>query len=166
MVPGMGIGSLHCVVLDVGDLEVAERFWSELTGLEVIGSNYAERFSWLGTPEPWHAEMILQARPTVKGRDANRCHVDITPDQGVDAAIQATIAIGGSIKKEPSIYPRPGSLPDRRPLIDWAVMQDPFGNEFCLVHDLSREQSDAVLAAAGAGVTDDHGLRVAAGVTS
>ena len=166
MVPDMGIGSLHCVVLDVGDLAEAERFWSELTGLEVIGSNYAERFSWLGTPDPWNAEMILQARPTVKTDDANRCHVDITPDNGVDAAIEATTAIGGTVKKPPSIYPRPGSIPDRRPLIDWAVMQDPFGNEFCLVHNLTREQSETVLAAAMDGVTDDHGLRVAAGVTS
>jgi catechol 2,3-dioxygenase-like lactoylglutathione lyase family enzyme len=161
----MGIGTLHCVVLDVGDLELAERFWSEVTGLEVIGSNYAERFSWLGTPDPWHAEMILQSRPSIKGTETNRCHVDITPEQGVDAAIQAIVAIGGSTKKLPSIYPRPGALPGRRPLIDWAVMRDPFGNEFCLVENLTRDQSEAVLSAAEAGVTDDHEFRVAAGVT-
>lgn len=152
-------------MLDVGDLELAERFWSEVTGLEVIGSNYAERFSWLGTPDPWHAEMILQARPSIKGTETNRCHVDITPRVGVDAAIDAILAIGGNIKKTPSIYPRPASLPGRRPLIDWAVMRDPFGNEFCLVEDLSREQSEAVLAAAEAGAIEDHAFRVAAGVT-
>ncbi|HET9259839.1 MAG TPA: VOC family protein [Acidimicrobiia bacterium] len=161
----MGIGTLHCVVLDVGDLVTAERFWSEVTGLEVIGSNYAERFSWLGTPDPWHAEMILQARPSIKGTETNRCHVDITPRHGVDAAVEAIVAIGGRIKKAPSIYPRPGSLPGRRPLIDWAVMRDPFGNEFCLVEDLTPEQADAVLAAAEAGAGDDHTFRVAARVT-
>lgn len=34
----MAIGALRCVVFDVTDLEVAEAFWSEVTGLEVIGS--------------------------------------------------------------------------------------------------------------------------------
>jgi hypothetical protein len=29
--------------------------------------------------------------------------------------------------------PWPGSFPGESPLIDWAVMQDPFGNQFCLV---------------------------------
>ena len=42
-------------------------------------------------------------------------------------------------------------------------MQDPFGNEFCLVHDLTPEQSAAAMLAAAGGVTDDHSLRVAAG---
>jgi Glyoxalase-like domain len=157
---------MHCVVIDVGDLSVAEQFWSEVTGLEVIGSNYAERFSWLGTADPWHAEIILQRRDDEKPDIANRCHVDITPEIGVDEAVEAIVALGGALRKEPSIYPRPGSVPGRRPLIDWAVMRDPFGNEFCLVHDLTREQSEAVMAAADEGVSTDRGFRIAAGVTS
>jgi len=42
-------------------------------------------------------------------------------------------------------------------------MQDPFGNEFCLVDRLSREQIGRVMAAAEQGVTDDQALRLAAG---
>jgi hypothetical protein len=110
-------------------------------------------------------EVILQRRDDEKGEAPNRCHVDITPAVGMDEAIDRIVAMGGSVRKEPSLYPRPGSMPGRRPVIDWAVMRDPFGNEFCLVEDLTREQSRAVLAAAEAGVTDDHGFRVAAGVT-
>lgn len=34
----MGIGKLRCHVIDVDDLGVAEAFWSEVTGLSVIGS--------------------------------------------------------------------------------------------------------------------------------
>lgn len=163
----MGIGSLRCVVFDVTDLEVAEAFWSEVTGLAVIGhSLYNDRFSYLGEPGPWKHEVILQKRDVEKGKSPNRCHVDITPAVGIDDAIERIVALGGSIRKEPSVYPRPGAMPGRRPVIDWAVMRDPFGNEFCLVEDLSREQSEAVLAAAEAGVTDDHAFRVAAGVTT
>ena len=44
-------------------------------------------------------------------------------------------------------------------------MQDPFGNEFCLVQDLTAEQTAAAMRVAERGATDDHSLRVAAGQT-
>ena len=69
------------------------------------------------------------------------------------------------MKKPPSLYPRPGTYGDDAPVIDWAVMQDPFGNEFCLVHDLTAEQSAAAMHAARHGATSDHDQRVAAGQT-
>ncbi len=45
-------------------------------------------------------------------------------------------------------------------------MQDPFGNEFCLVHDLTPEQSAAAMHAAAHGATNDDQLRAAAGQTA
>ena len=42
-------------------------------------------------------------------------------------------------------------------------MQDPFGNEFCIVEELTPEQQAAAMASKE---TDDHALRVAAGQTS
>ncbi len=51
------------------------------------------------------------------------------------------------------------------PVADWAVMRDPFGNEFCLIDQLSKEQRSQVLKAAERGVIGDHELRLAAGVT-
>ncbi len=44
-------------------------------------------------------------------------------------------------------------------------MQDPFGDEFCLVYDLTDEQSAAAMRAAEQGATNDHDQRVAAGQT-
>ena len=44
-------------------------------------------------------------------------------------------------------------------------MQDPFGNEFCMVHDLTRNPSAASMAAAERGVEDDGALRETAGQT-
>lgn len=48
------------------------------------------------------------------------------------------------------------------PVIDWAVMQDPFGNEFCLVADLTVDQSLVAMHAKDA--TTDGEWRVPAGV--
>lgn len=161
----MAVGELRCVVLDVTDLQLAYHFWSEVTGLEVIGRHedgWHGRFGYLGTRDPWKHEIILQIVPTPKGPEANRVHLDITPHHGIDDAVERIVALGGRVKKPPSLYPRPGVHGDEPPVIDWAVMQDPFGNEFCLVSELTDQQSAAAMAAE---VSDDHGWRVAAGVT-
>ena len=161
----MGVGTFRCVVVNVTDLGVAEAFWSEVLGLPVIRSNLNGRFSYLGRPDPWKHEMILQlvAQPKGEEEGANRCHLDITVED-VDRAIEQIIRLGGTLRKVPSIYPRPGSFPGNRPVIDWAVMRDPFGNEFCLVSELTREESAAV-EAVGPSATDPE-WRAAAGRTS
>ena len=131
----MGIGQLRCHVIDVNDLAVAEAFWSELTGLPVIPSVFPGRYSYLGQPDPWRHEVILHLVRTEKGPEPNRSHVDIWV-RDVDRAIEQVEAIGGRLKRSPTIYPRPGSYPGEEPLLDWAVAQDPFGNEFCLIRVL------------------------------
>lgn len=161
----MGIGRLRCHVMDVDDLVVAERFWSEVTGLPVIPSPFPGRYSYLGQAEPWSHELILHLVRRHKGPEPNRSHVDIWV-RDIDRAIGEIEAIGGSLWHEPSIYPRPGSYPGERPVLDWAVMRDPFGNEFCLVTVLSRDQVHAVEEAAGTGDGTDHDWRVAAGRTA
>lgn len=157
----MGIGKLRCAVLDVDDLDVAEAFWSEVTGLPVITSKWTGRYSYLGRPDPWKHEVILHLVHTPKGVEVNRAHIDIgVPD--VDLAIRQIEAIGGQLKHAPSIFPRPGSYEGVAPTIDWAVMRDPFRNEFCLVSQLTEEES---LAVAHAGSGDDTHYRAAAGRT-
>jgi hypothetical protein len=139
----MGIGELRCQVIDVDDLGVAERFWSEVTGLPVIPSVYPGRYSYLGEAEPWRHRVILHLVSTTKGPEANRSHPDVWV-RDVDNAIARVEAIGGTLKKAPSIYPRPHSYAGELPSIDWAVMQDPFGNEFCLISVLTADESRAV----------------------
>lgn len=152
-------------MIDVNDLEVAEAFWSQVTGLPVIPSAFPGRFSYLGQADPWRHEVILHLVTTPKGPETNRSHVDIGV-RNVDSAISEIEAIGGTVKKEPSIYPRPHSYEGEMPLIDWAVMQDPFGNEFCLVSVLTTEESRAVAQAGEQGDGDDHHWRVVAGRTA
>jgi predicted enzyme related to lactoylglutathione lyase len=158
----MGIGTIRCHVIDVDDLAVAEAFWSEVTGLPVIGSKVNGRFSYLGQRKPWKHEVILQLVASRKADAPNRSHIDIGIDD-VDIAIGQIEAIGGRVKKPPSLYPRPGSFAGKVPVIDWAVMQDPFGNEFCLVSDLNPGEIKAVLDAAGRSMdgTDTHWRRAA-----
>jgi predicted enzyme related to lactoylglutathione lyase len=164
----VAIANYRCAVIDVTDLVEGFRFWSAVTGLEVIGGTaggWHGRFGYLGYRNPWKHEFILQLVTKPKGPDANRVHVDLTPTAGIDPAIEQIIALGGTVKKPPSLYPRPGSHGDEPPVIDWAVMQDPFGNEFCLVSDLTDDEVAAVLEATRKGASTDHEWRVAAGRT-
>lgn len=158
----MGIGQLRCHVFDVNDLAVAEVFWSEVISLPVLPSPFPGRYSYLGHTDPWRHEMILHLVSTTKGPEPNRSHVDITVGD-VDAAIRQIVAIGGRLKKAPSIYPRPHSYEGEPPRIDWAVMQDPFGNEFCLISRPTADEAGAVSQAALNTDGDDHHWRVAAG---
>lgn len=147
----------------VTDLEVGQRFWSEVTGIPPIPSAFPGRSAYLGQADPWRHEVILWKVDSRKGVDeTNRAHVDIWVDD-VDVAIERIVAIGGDLKQPPALYPRPRSYPGEVPLIDWAVLRDPFGNEFCLVSVLTDDESAAVLRAADDADGDDVLLRAAAG---
>ena len=170
----MSIGTLRCIAVNVTDFEVGYRFWAAVTGWEMLGPAQGLHgwLGYLGTRNPPKHEMILIhtdhapiQTPVPNHHQANCMHIDITPTSGIDAAIEQILLLGGTVKKPPSLYPRPGSYGSDTPAIDWAVMQDPVGNEFCLVLDLTKEQSTAAVAAAERGVKDDRALREAAGQT-
>jgi hypothetical protein len=172
----MAIGTLRCFVIDVEDLEVGASFWSELTGLPRISSPWPDRFAYLGYEDEttWRHAIILHWVATAKRSDpdavdvarridpaANRAHIDIGVDD-VDTAIAQVERIGGRLKYPPTLYPVPHAYEGARPLIDWVVMQDPFGNEFCLVRELTRAEGTALDAAAEHGPnTDAHWRAVA-----
>lgn len=158
----MGIGKLRCHVFHVEDLDVGQRFWSQVTGIDPIPSVFPGRSAYLGHADPWSHEVILWKVDESKGTEANRSHVDIWV-RDVDAAIDQVIDIGGTLKKAPTIYPRPLSYGDEPAAIDWAVMQDPFGNEFCVISMLSQQESQAVAEAGATAPGDDDHWRAAAG---
>jgi catechol 2,3-dioxygenase-like lactoylglutathione lyase family enzyme len=172
----LAIGKLRCFVIDVEDLEVGVAFWSEVTGLPQISSLWPDRFAYLGHQDEakWKHEIILHRVGTTKRSDpdavdaaaridpaANRAHIDITVED-VDAAIAQIEAIGGRLKYPPTVYPVPHAYEGARPVIDWAVMQDPFGNEFCLVRELTRPERDALAVAAEQGPGEDAHWRAVA----
>ncbi len=171
----MAIGTLRCFVIDVEDIEAGVAFWSEVTGIARISSEWPEHFAYLGyeDEETWRHEIILHrvqtSKPAPGGIDearrldptANRAHIDITVED-VDAAIAQIEAIGGRLKYPPTVYPVPHAYKGARPVIDWAVMQDPFGNEFCLVRELTRPELEALAVASERGPAEDAHWRAVA----
>ena len=173
----MAIGTLRCFVIDVEDLEVGVAFWSEVTGIPQISSASGwTDHAYLGYQDDktWKHEIILHRVATAKRSDpgaidvvrrldpaANRAHIDIGVED-VDAAIEQIEAIGGRLKYPPTVYPVPHAYEGARPLIDWAVMQDPFGNEFCLVRGLTRAEREALEVAAEQGPGEDAHWRAVA----
>jgi hypothetical protein len=87
--------------------------------------------------------------------------MDIGVDD-LDVAIAQVERIGGRLKYPPSLYPVPHAHEGARALIDWPVMQDPFGNEFCLVRVLTHPERAALDTAAGQGPADDAHWRAVA----
>ena len=133
----MAVGTLRRIVIDVNDLDVGERFWSAVTGLPLRFSAWRRsgpppagrqgQFSGLGDIET--GSILLQLVPEAKTALKNRAHPDITVAD-VERAVGEVIVLGGSLVKPP------GPFPETDPELEWAVMADPFGNEFCLIRDL------------------------------
>jgi hypothetical protein len=53
--------------------------------------------------------------------------------EDVAAAVAQVLDLGGSVVREPGFFREPGT-PD--PVLEWAVLADPFGNELCLIREL------------------------------
>lgn len=71
------------------------------------------------------AQLVPEAKTGLK----NRAHPDLTVAD-VERAVAEVMALGGALIKPP------GPFPETDPELEWAVMADPFGNEFCLIRDL------------------------------
>ncbi len=127
--PTDGIGKLWKPVVNVTDLGEGERFWSALTGLvpqSRHGDDSGERYSVLADPDDpvW---VLLQRVPPDQGSWVGGTHLDLRVDD-VAEAVRRTEEIGGVTLRPPAFYPS-----DEAPYLEWAVMSDPFGNEFCFV---------------------------------
>ncbi len=124
----MAVGTLRRFVLDVNDLQVGERFWSAVTGLAPRISAWQGQFSALGDIET--GSILLQLVPERKTALKNRAHLDLTIED-VGRAVAEVVALGGRVVKPPGLFPAADSV------LEWAVMADPFGNEFCLIRDVA-----------------------------
>ena len=77
--------------------------------------------------------ILLQLVPEQQRPVHSGAHVDLFTDD-VSRAVEQASAIGATLVRPAGFYPdHDPMLSDEKPLLEWAVMADPFGNEFCLV---------------------------------
>ncbi len=126
----MGIATFLKSVINVTDLDDGLRFWSEVSGLDPGYVDPAGRFAGLGQHQVEGAPSSVILLQLVSDVEPNGgTHLDFTaPD--IEVAIDEIIAIGGECVRSL------GSYPEDQPLLEWAVMSDPWGNHFCLVRDV------------------------------
>ncbi len=132
MATSRGIAKLWKSVVNVCDLDEGERFWSALTGLSPTGRHGDENGDQYSSLEDsdnpddplW---LLLQLVPRDQTSWIGGTHLDLRVED-VALAVRRTEEIGGVTVKLPGFYP-----PGDAPYLEWAIMQDPFGNQFCLV---------------------------------
>ena len=122
-----GIAKLWKPVVNVTDLDAGEAFWSAVSGLSPKGRH--GQFSILDADEATDRDgwILLQLVPSGQTSVNAGTHLDFRVDD-VTGAAQQIEAIGGVTIRPPELY-----APDGQPRLEWAVMQDPFGNEFCII---------------------------------
>ncbi len=121
------------LAVDCHDPDRLAAFWCSVLGFRVIEENpdLVEIASWEPTPEQVREQQmpptILFIRvPESKDRK-NRLHLDISPvDRNQADEVQRLIALGASRVDV-------GQGDDCR----WQVLQDPEGNEFCVLRSLA-----------------------------
>lgn len=125
-----GIAKLWKPVINVTDLDEGERFWSAVSGLapESRHGEFGE-YSVLHTPDgsensPW---ILLQRVPQDQVSLHSGTHLDFRVDDVAGAARQIE-EIGGVLVKPAALYPD-----EDDPMLEWAILRDPFGNEFCII---------------------------------
>ena len=108
----MAIGRWKSVCINVTDLDEAFDFWTEVLGWTTSRKNWHGWLGYIVDPESDNY-MILNDTTTApveltppSHTEANRAHIDIWPNNGMDNAIADIIAIGGTLKKPPGLYPR------------------------------------------------------------
>ena len=110
------VGALYAIVIDVNDLETCAKFWSQVLGADILYQN--EKYLRLGQKGE-RPTLLLQKVPEPH-EVKNRVHIDLdVPD--LDAAVSRVQDLGGHKLRQLSEYG-----------IEWVVMADPEGNEFCL----------------------------------
>jgi predicted enzyme related to lactoylglutathione lyase len=122
------IAEFEKVVVDVPDLEKGREFWGALTGLEPGYVDPTGKFMGLGkkTTNGVENSVILLQQVEHLGSGGST-HIDLKVND-VAAAIPKIEALGGKLKKAPGYYPDEQSA-----LLEWAVMQDPWGTPFCII---------------------------------
>ncbi|GAA1478422.1 VOC family protein [Nocardioides aestuarii] len=117
---GPGRGEL-VVVVDCADVRRSAGFWTEVLGYLDAGGG-STRYCTLLPADGQGVEVLLQRVPEVKATK-NRIHLDLrTPD--LDAELARVVGLGARVVS---------SEPFSEFGWTWHVLEDPDGNEFCVI---------------------------------
>ena len=112
-----GIGTLYAMVIDVNDLETCGSFWSQMLGVDVLYQD--DHYLRLG--RQGERPTLLLQKVSERQQGKNRVHIDLDVSN-LEASVRRVQELGGRQLQAVSEYG-----------IEWVVMADPDGNEFCLV---------------------------------
>lgn len=117
--------TLLAIVVDCRDSFSQAKYWATALGRQVSERNANEYLvrdqSRGGTPLYF---MNVPEAKTVK----NRVHLDITTEGSIEDEVARLVAAGGTLvemRQDPATLANPDT---------WAVLQDPEGNEFCVLN--------------------------------
>lgn len=117
MMPDFGFWGL---TMDANDVEVLAAFWCEATDYEVADSYYPI-LAVLASDKPNYPRLLMLQVPETKTAK-NRLHMEFKTED-LKGEAERIVALGATLIAEREF----GET-------KWIVMQDPEGNEFCLVN--------------------------------
>lgn len=117
MLAGMTV-SLHHLVVDAHDLPGLARFWCQVLDWKVLSEKEREVIIGAGVESP--TGICFMPVPDVKSVK-NRLHFDLAPDDQ-EAEVARLLALGA---RHADIGQGEGR--------SWVLLQDPEGNEFCVL---------------------------------
>ncbi|MBA2560709.1 MAG: VOC family protein [Propionibacteriales bacterium] len=117
--------SLSAIVVDCRDSLSQASWWATVLGHQLSERNPNEYE--VSHPSSGGTRLYFMNVPEAKPVK-NRLHVDITTDGSVEAEVARLVAAGGTfveMRQDLATLQNPDT---------WAVMQDPEGNEFCVLN--------------------------------
>jgi hypothetical protein len=117
--------SLSAIVVDCRDSFSQAHWWAAVLGHQLSERNPNEYE--VSDPSSGGTRLYFMNVPEAK-TVKNRLHVDITTDGSIDGEVARLVAAGATfvdMRQDPATLPNPDT---------WAVMQDPEGNEFCVLN--------------------------------
>ena len=113
------ISAIDTLTVDCADPGVVGRFWAEALGWQVVDEDNGEIE--IADPAGRDRPMLFQVVPEPKSVK-NRWHLDLRPSTSMAAEIERVVGLGAAVLERIDEH---GSY--------WTVLQDPEGNEFCVL---------------------------------
>lgn len=120
------MASVYYTTFDCADPRGLATFWATALSYEIYAPNEANGEVELRDPTGEGPRLGFMKVPESKAVK-NRVHLDLLPDTTLEAEVERLTAAGATLVE---------TLRDPETFVDpmhWAVLQDPEGNEFCVI---------------------------------